>query len=125
MTCMRGRAQKEAEEEMRWKAEEVKQKVEEEAKARTEEVAWAQSLVAEQVGGLAPCYGCLGAGVAWKMKAAGGSKARCKQPGDTQPTWWRKWDEVMSTWAGKKKAWMQSLVADKEQDKEEEHDEEV
>ncbi|KIK71946.1 hypothetical protein PAXRUDRAFT_22602 [Paxillus rubicundulus Ve08.2h10] len=109
------------EEEARWKAEEEEKcKVEVEAwrnadvdvKACTEQVAWAQSSVmglskgkqpkvvvevAEQAGGLAPCYGCLGAGAVCEMKAAGSSKA------------------------GKKEAWMQSLVVDKEEvDKEEE-----
>ncbi|KIK81084.1 hypothetical protein PAXRUDRAFT_15434 [Paxillus rubicundulus Ve08.2h10] len=106
------KAQKEVEEEMRQKAEEeAKQKAEEEekqkaeveaqrraemeVKARTEEVVWVQSLVMEQVGGLAPCYGCSGTGVARKMKAAGG---------DMQPMQQRKQEEVMSPQAGKKKA---------------------
>ncbi|KIK75266.1 hypothetical protein PAXRUDRAFT_19148 [Paxillus rubicundulus Ve08.2h10] len=113
-----------------------------EAKAHAEEVAWAQSLVlgpskgkqpnaavsgvvevVEQMGVLAPCYGCLGAGVACEMKAAGGSKMRAA--GDMQPTRRRKWEELMSPWAGKKKVRMQSPVADEEQDEEEDDDEEA
>ncbi|KIK77495.1 hypothetical protein PAXRUDRAFT_166672 [Paxillus rubicundulus Ve08.2h10] len=133
------KVQKEAEhqrveEEMRWKAEEeAKQKAEVEAQrraeARAEEVVQAQqsSRGCGASGGLAPCYGCLGAGVACKMKTAGGSKVRscdhchqlkhrCKQLGDTQLMWRRKQDEIMSPQAGKKKVQMQSLVADKEED---------
>ncbi|KIK75762.1 hypothetical protein PAXRUDRAFT_18712 [Paxillus rubicundulus Ve08.2h10] len=134
-------------------AEEAKQKVEVEVQRRAEaeakahaEVVWAQSSalgpskgkqlrvtasgtaeVVESVGGLAPCYGCLDAGVACKMRAAGSSKAmscdcccrlqnKCEQPGDAQPSWQRKWEEVMSPRAGKKKAQTKSPVADDEEE---------
>ncbi|KIK72190.1 hypothetical protein PAXRUDRAFT_22281 [Paxillus rubicundulus Ve08.2h10] len=129
---------------------EAQRRVEAEAKAHTEEVAQVQSStsgpskgkqsrvtasgtaeVAESVGGLALCYGCSDLGVVCKMRVAGSSKARscnrcrrlrnkCEQPGDVQPSQWRKWEEVMSLWAGKKKARMKSLVAedDKEEDAE-------
>ncbi|KIK75021.1 hypothetical protein PAXRUDRAFT_19341 [Paxillus rubicundulus Ve08.2h10] len=115
--------------------EEMKRRAEAEAKAKayTEEVVQAQSSVSgpskgkqpkaavsgaaevvEQAGSLAPCYGCLGAGVA------------CKWLGDIQSMWWRKWEEVMSPWARKKKAWTQSLVVDDDDEYEEEaEDEEV
>ncbi|KIK78456.1 hypothetical protein PAXRUDRAFT_16864 [Paxillus rubicundulus Ve08.2h10] len=133
-----------AEEMVRQKVEEeAKRKVEVEAQRRaevkaklhTEEVVWVQSLVSgpskdkqpkaaasgvaevmEQAGGLAPCYGCLGAGVACKMKMAGGDK---------QSTWQRKQEEVMSPWAGKKKAQMQSLVVDEDEDGDKEYEEEA
>ncbi|KIK97160.1 hypothetical protein PAXRUDRAFT_10339 [Paxillus rubicundulus Ve08.2h10] len=156
-----------AEEVAKWKAEEVakrkaeveaQRRAEAEAKVRAEEVARVQSLVSgpfkgkqpkaaasravevrEQVGGLAPCYGCSGAGVSCEMRTARGSKARlcnhcrrlkhkCERPGDTQQTQQRKQEELMSPWAGKKKAWMQSPVVDKDDDDEykeeagEEHD---
>ncbi|KIK76690.1 hypothetical protein PAXRUDRAFT_18016 [Paxillus rubicundulus Ve08.2h10] len=118
------------EEEVKWKVEvEAQRRAEVEAKACAEEVPWAQSLVsgpskgqkpkaevAEQVGGLAPCYGCSGAGVLYKMKTAGGSKAR------------RKWEEVMLPRAGKKKVQTQSLVVDDDDNdkyKEEAEDEEA
>ncbi|KIK81699.1 hypothetical protein PAXRUDRAFT_15102 [Paxillus rubicundulus Ve08.2h10] len=129
---------------------EAQRRAEAEAKARAEEVARAQSLtlgpskgkqprvtasgtaeVMESVGGLAPCYRCLDLGVLCEMRAAGSSKARscdhcrrlrnkCEWPGDAQPFWRRKREEVMSPRAGKKKAWMKSPTAeDDEEDAEE------
>ncbi|KIK78380.1 hypothetical protein PAXRUDRAFT_16907 [Paxillus rubicundulus Ve08.2h10] len=44
--------------------------------------------------------------------------------GDTQSTWWRKQEEVMSPWARKKKAWTQSLVVDVDDKYEEEAEDE-
>ncbi|KIK74379.1 hypothetical protein PAXRUDRAFT_19936 [Paxillus rubicundulus Ve08.2h10] len=129
---------------------EAQRRAEAEAKAHTEEVARAQSStlgpskgkqprvmasgtaeVAELVGGLALCYGCSDLGVACEMRAAGSSKARlcdhccrlrnkCERLGDAQPSRRRKWEEVMSPQAGKKKAWMKSPAA--EDDKEDTED---
>ncbi|KIK73488.1 hypothetical protein PAXRUDRAFT_20792 [Paxillus rubicundulus Ve08.2h10] len=131
----------------------AERRAEVEAKVHTEEVTWVQSLVlgpskgkqpkaaasravevAEQAGGLAPCYGCSGAGVLCEMKTAGGSKARlcdccrqlkhkCEWPGDMQQTRWRKQEELVSLWARKKKAQMQSPVVDEDDD--DEYEEEV
>ncbi|KIK81674.1 hypothetical protein PAXRUDRAFT_15119 [Paxillus rubicundulus Ve08.2h10] len=123
-----------AEEEVKQKAEEeakpkaevkVWRRAEMEAKACAEEVAWVQSSVMgpskgkqpkaavsrvaevmEKVGGLAPCYGCWGAGVACEMKAARADVAE-------------EVDKVMSPWARKKKVQTQSPVADNKQDENE------
>ncbi|KIK92276.1 hypothetical protein PAXRUDRAFT_13325 [Paxillus rubicundulus Ve08.2h10] len=105
-------------------------RVEVEAKACAEEVMQVQSSVSgpskgkqpkvagsgkaevmEQAGGLAPCYGCSGAGVVCKMKMAGG---------DMQSTWRRKWEEVMLPQARKKKVWTQSPVVDNDNEYKEE-----
>ncbi|KIK75561.1 hypothetical protein PAXRUDRAFT_18882 [Paxillus rubicundulus Ve08.2h10] len=134
------KARKEAERQM---VEEVR-RAEAEAKVRAEEVTQAQSSasgslkgkqlrvmasktteVMESVGGLAPCYGCSDAGVVCEMRVAGSSKARscnhchrlqnkCKWPGDVQPSWRRKREEVMSPQARKKKVWTKSPAADNE-----------
>ncbi|KIK77878.1 hypothetical protein PAXRUDRAFT_17214 [Paxillus rubicundulus Ve08.2h10] len=123
-------ARQKAEEVAKQKAEvKAQRRAEAEAKACTEEVVRAQSSVSgpskgkqpkvaasgaaevgEQAEGLAPCYRCSGAGVLCEMRTAGGSKQ----------TWWRKWEELMSPQAGKKKARMQSPVVDKDDDKYEE-----
>ncbi|KIK78709.1 hypothetical protein PAXRUDRAFT_16729 [Paxillus rubicundulus Ve08.2h10] len=140
-----------AEEVARQKVEvEAQRRVEAEAKAHAEEVVQAQSSasgplkgkqlkvaaggtaeVVESVGGLAPCYGCLDAGVACEMRAARSSKARlcdwcrrlqnkCEQPGDVQPSRWRKREEVMSPQTRKKKVQMKIPAA--EDDKEDAED---
>ncbi|KIK99310.1 hypothetical protein PAXRUDRAFT_8939 [Paxillus rubicundulus Ve08.2h10] len=132
-------ARQKAEEVAKQKAEvEAQRRAEAEAKVHAEEVMQTQSLVlgpskgkqpkaaasraaevGEQVGGLAPCYGCSGAGVSCEMRMAGGDMQQMQQ---------RKQEELMLSWARKKKAWMQSLVADEDDDNEyeeeaeEEHD---
>ncbi|KIK71968.1 hypothetical protein PAXRUDRAFT_800575, partial [Paxillus rubicundulus Ve08.2h10] len=113
----RMKVRKEAEQRMAEEA--ARRKAEEEAKRKAE--------VAESVGGLAPCYGCSDLGVSCKMKAAGSSKARscdrcrrlqnkCERPGDAQPSWRRKWEEVMSPRAGKKKARTKSPTAEDDEE---------
>ncbi|KIK81436.1 hypothetical protein PAXRUDRAFT_15248 [Paxillus rubicundulus Ve08.2h10] len=140
-------ARQKAEEEVKQKAEvEVQRRAEVEAKVCAEEVAQAQGSVLgplkgkqlkvvasgtaevmESVGGITPCYGCSDDGVAYEMRAAGGSKARscdncrrlwhkCERPGDAQPSQQRKREEVMSPQAGKKKARTKSPAADEEEE---------
>ncbi|KIK73327.1 hypothetical protein PAXRUDRAFT_20979 [Paxillus rubicundulus Ve08.2h10] len=131
---------------------EAQRRAEVEVKVRAEEVVRAQSLtsgpskgkqprvtvsgtaeVTESVGGLAPCYGCSDLGVSCEMRAAGSSKARscdrcrrlrnkCKWPGDAQPSWQRKREEVMSPRARKKKAWMKSPTAEDNEEDAEDHE---
>ncbi|KIK80289.1 hypothetical protein PAXRUDRAFT_15865 [Paxillus rubicundulus Ve08.2h10] len=108
------KAQKEAEH--RRAEEEMRQKAEEEAKRKAESSVSGPSKgkqpkaavsrateVMEQAGGLALCYGCLGAGVVCEMKTTGG---------DMQSMRRRKQEELILPWAGKKKAWTQSPVVD-------------
>ncbi|KIK75729.1 hypothetical protein PAXRUDRAFT_18748, partial [Paxillus rubicundulus Ve08.2h10] len=142
----RRKAEEEAKRKVEVKAQ---RRAEVEAKACAEEVVRVQSLtsgplkgkqprvtvsgtaeVTESVGGLALCYGCSDLGVACEMRAAGSSKARscdccrrlrnkCERPGDAQPSWRRKQEEVMSPQARKKKVWMKSpAVEDDEEDAE-------
>ncbi|KIK82493.1 hypothetical protein PAXRUDRAFT_14715 [Paxillus rubicundulus Ve08.2h10] len=106
-----------AEEEMRWKAEEeVKRKMEVEAQRRVEAEAKACAEELQSRQGPSPML--------WVLRCWGGmrdeSSQRCEQPGDTQPMQQRKWEEVMSPQARKKKVWTQSLVADKEEEEDEE-----
>ncbi|KIK96777.1 hypothetical protein PAXRUDRAFT_10586 [Paxillus rubicundulus Ve08.2h10] len=95
--------------------EEVRRKAEEEAKRKAEEEAKRKVEVEAQ------------------RRAEGEAKAKvCTEevvqvqwPGDMQSTRRRKQEELMSPWAGKKKAWMQSPVVDDNDKYDEEADEEV
>ncbi|KIK73075.1 hypothetical protein PAXRUDRAFT_21255 [Paxillus rubicundulus Ve08.2h10] len=132
------KARKEVERRM---VEEVaRRKAEEEAKRKAESLtsglskgkqprvtASGTAEVAESVGGLPPCYGCLDVGVSCEMRAAGSSKARscdrcrrlqnkCERPGDAQPSRQRKREEVMLPRAGKKKARTKSPTAEDDEE---------
>ncbi|KIK99023.1 hypothetical protein PAXRUDRAFT_9169 [Paxillus rubicundulus Ve08.2h10] len=146
---MRRKAEEEAKQKVEVKAQ---RRVEAEVKAHAEEVAWAQSSVSGPSKGKQPKAAASGGHRAgggpspmlWVLRCWGsmqdetarGSKARlcnhchqlkhrCKWLGDMQLTQQRKWEEVMSPQARKKKVWMQSPVADKDKDGDKEYEEEV
>ncbi|KAF9227494.1 hypothetical protein BS17DRAFT_814388 [Gyrodon lividus] len=104
-------ARQKAEKEVRQSVEvEAQRKAEAEARVHMEEVVQLQSLV------MGPSKGVY----EWSRAR----RHQCKQPKGLQTTWRRKWEEVASLWASKKKAQMWSLEADKEEEEEEDKDKE-